>query len=786
MRLRSLFVPFLVAALGSVLVGTTIAPEKKSYDSVSATIRVTNGYLQIGLDQQSGQLLELRDLTSGQDFVAADRVNGGIWELDLGPEARTRLLTPANAKSTTWEKIDGALGLQMTWTDFGFEGAPDLRVTASFRLHKDTPMSEWNIALEGLGKTRIERLRFPRILGIPHLDKGRLAVPKWMGELAKNPRHVLSRRREWSYPGMLSMQCVALYQDNGPGLYAACNDTAAFRKTFSMWADEDGILNYEMEHFPEQIGDPKGRYVPDYSAVIGTFVGDWFTAAEQYREWGSQQRWSRESRFHKGLLPQWLLETGMWVWNRGRSENALLPASVMQAELRLPVRVHWHWWHGCSYDAGFPEYLPPREGRESFLKALARAQGEGLRAIVYMNQRLWGMTTRSWTEQGAERFAVHGYDGRVVPEVYNKFTEQACASMCMGTSFWRNKYAGLADEAVNEYNVDGIYMDQACSTLPCYNSEHGHPLRGGNYWMDGFRTLVHDMRSRIDTCRQIILAGEGCGEAWLPHLDLFLTLQVSRERYADPDDGWEVIPFFQSVYHEYGVTYGNYSSLTLPPYDELWPLEFAPLEPMKLLDRKYSRQFMLEQARSFVWGMQPTVANFLPTHLQERRDEIDYIVRLARIRNQGIKYLLYGTFLRPPMLNVPDVDVDISRLSIYAGQQKRKASLQLKVLKTDGIDDSGDDEGKTSLQRRFPSAVVGAWRAQDGDVGIALASIVDIPLSVSFNVDPTAYGISSNGRIYRIDEKGRELLGTFGGETFLVSIDLSARGACILELIPKR
>ena len=47
--------------------------------------------------------------------------------------------------------------------------------------------------------------------------------------------------------------------------------------------------------------------------------------------------------------------------------------------------------------------------------------------MVYMNQRAWGMTTRSWTNEAAERFAVKGEDGKVHPEVYNTFTSQPCA-----------------------------------------------------------------------------------------------------------------------------------------------------------------------------------------------------------------------------------------------------------------------------------------------------------------------------------------------------------------------
>jgi len=38
------------------------------------------------------------------------------------------------------------------------------------------------------------------------------------------------------------------------------------------------------------------------------------------------------------------------------------------------------------------------------------------------------------------------------------------------------------------------------------------------------------------------------------------------------------------------------------------------------LDRKFARQFYLEQARSFAWGQQPTLPNFLPRLFTERRE----------------------------------------------------------------------------------------------------------------------------------------------------------------------
>ena len=32
--------------------------------------------------------------------------------------------------------------------------------------------------------------------------------------------------------------------------------------------------------------------------------------------------------------------------------------------------------------------------------------------------------------------------------------------------------------AIRELGVDGIYMDQACSSLSCFDATHGHPLGG--------------------------------------------------------------------------------------------------------------------------------------------------------------------------------------------------------------------------------------------------------------------------------------------------------------------
>lgn len=331
----------------------------------------------------------------------------------------------------------------------------------------------------------------------------------------------------------------------------------------------------------------------------------------------------------------------------------------------------------------------------------------------------------------------------------------------MATDFWRNKYSSLADKAINKYHVGGIYMDQACISYMCYNKDHGHRTGGGDYWVNGFGLLTDEIRKKNTSDKKIVLAGEGCGEGWLPYLNAFLTLQVSNERYAGVG-GPTTIPLFQAVYHQYGVTFGNYSSLVSPPYDALWPKEYAPKHPEELLDSVYNKQFLMEQARSFVWGMQPTVANYHEFLSVRRSKEIKYLVDIVKVRYKVLKYLLYGEFIRPPHIEIPREVIPISRLSIYAGQEGR--------VKT--------------FHENVPLLYTSAWRAQDGGIGIAIANINNSSYQIKFNLNQSTYNIGKTGKVYLITSEGEKLLAIYKNGRADINFELAPDGICFLEFIP--
>ena len=257
-------------------------------------------------------------------------------------------------------------------------------------------------------------------------------------------------------------------------------------------------------------------------------------------------------------------------------------------------------------------------------------------------------------------------------------------------------------------------MDESCLSLRCYDPSHGHSIGGGNYWVEDFNGLASRIRAQAV---RTVLAGEGSGEDWITSLDLFLTLGVSRERYIGGDA--EPIPLFQAVYHDYAITFGSYSSLVYPPFDERWPAELRPEGCETLLPERFSLQFRMEQARALVYGIQPSIANYHAFLDQARSREMAFALLLARTRMCYLDYLLYGRMERVPAMTVPTALADISKVSIYAR----------------------DGQAAARITKEVPLLYTGMWRSQEGALALFLVNIGEEALPVDFSLDPAAYGL---------------------------------------------
>ncbi|MEN8250942.1 MAG: DUF6259 domain-containing protein [Bacteroidota bacterium] len=734
-------------------------------------ITLKNELIEIRFNPANGSLAGIQNSLNSTEILDEADTNGSLWEIEIiGNEGSEIIEMNSAATFTSSNPDDGTL--VMEWSDFASIDKKELKVVTTVNLEKNKPMTNWSFSLEGTNGMNIKQIVYPRINGIKDIGNELLAVPNWLGHLYHNPREDLIKANEsvstnkkkrffFNYPGPLSLQLMALYDINNYGLYMACKDTSAYSKSFSLSLNNHDNFVYELFNYPP-MDSTRGNYTIEYESVFGIFKGDWMNAANIYKEWAEEQTWCKESRLSNDVIQPWLQKTGLWVWNRTTSDKVLKPAMSLKQKYDLPISVFWHWWHNCSYDEGFPEYLPPREGKNSFVEAMKVANENNIHAIVYMNSFQWGTETQSWKDEKAERFAVKDINGDIRSHVYNIFTGNSLTNMCMGTDFWRKKYASLSDSVINIYQTNGVYMDQACLNRRCYDKSHNHTIGGGNYWVNGFTNLTDQIREKTEHSNKSVLAGEGACEAWLPYLDAFLTLRVSLERFAGVSN-LEPIPFFPMVYHKHALMYGSYSSLLVPPYEDLWPAEYAPKEPEALLSEDFNKQFLMEQSRSFIWGLQPTIANYRDFLPEERKDEIEFLVNLARVRMQSLKYLLYGEMLRSPKMEIPEEEIDISRLSIYAGKKGQSVTVFKDVV---------------------PLIYSGTWHAKDGSIGIALTNIGDNTHDLDIKFDASDYDLPPSGEVYLIGVEGKKQLGSYDNGEIAICHILRAKDICVLEINP--
>ncbi|MDR2272748.1 MAG: DUF6259 domain-containing protein [Sphingobacterium sp.] len=715
--------------------------------------------MEIAIDSHNGILREIRYKNKGLVVKNMEPTHNQLWTLSLTDAGQTVELQADDFADFSVQKLSND-SMKLVWQSYKRQAWQSLAVEVDIKMQSATGLSYWNIRVKGLEKKLLNRVIFPAIDGLKPIENGTFAIPHWMGEIMNAPKqHLLASAEKksqfsWTYPGLLAMQFMTLYDTHG--LYMACNDQHMQQKEFSLYHEINQGLTLQIAHTPSLMD--RQEYTLPYQVIIGAYQGDWMTASRIYKSWAVEQNWVKQSRLKNGLIPDWIRNTGLWVWNRGKSDQVLAPAMELKDHSDFPISVLWHWWHHGSYDDSFPEYLPPREGVNSFIDHISEAKTKGIHALAYMNALQWGDSTASWLTENAYRYAIKDRQGKPLTHVYNIFTNKPLTNMCVGTKFWRNKYKITAGTLLKDYGISGIYMDQACIQRTCYDPSHGHPIGGGNFWAQFSKQLTEDVRSSTDS--PIALSGEGSCEAWIPSLDLFLSLQVSRERYSGVD-GWDPIPLFQAVYHEYALSYGSYSSLLMPPYDELWPERYRP-STSDTLAGIYRQQFMLEQARSFVWGMQPMLANYHETLMRSRKPEMDFILRLAKLRYGQLKYLQDGEFYRPPVFveKQNKMSIAISKLSIYAGQ----------------------NEHVKTFHKSVNTVLVGAWRSPDGLLGIPIVNIAQGQTSVDFILDAKDYQLPQQGTIYLSRENQKKKIGNYSNGRIEIKVPLAGYDALIIEI----
>ena len=452
-----------------------------------------------------------------------------------------------------------------------------------------------------------------------------------------------------AYPSGLSivMQYFALFnEDGGRGIYYGIHDSTGGYKDFIVSSNSRGSeVLFKTRYCAENLGEPRNGFKLPGRAVWESFTGDWFDAAEIYREFVE-----RECDFAKVRedIPEWMLDMPFWIMDwvpmePGSKEKIpdnlrpkdgemdgdgwfKTPIKLRQA-LGVPIGYHIYNWHKIPFNNDYPHYFPTKPCVPAGLAELKRAD---IKVMPYINALMWDLLDRENTDWQyttvAKPHAVKRRDGGVKGIPYGQFEKDGrptlLSPMCSSSLMWREKVAEIVKTLFYEYGFDGVYLDQIGAHIPqpCMDKTHNHKPGGGNWWQREYREILKYLNS-------------------IKPKDGVLTTESNAEVYASDIDGllsWAWIraerctPSFMRIYGGKTVVFGRNACGYMKENTLHW---------------KYN------MAEGFLSGEQMGWVN---SDFVNDPDRLEFIKRLVRFRYENREFFSRARPMRTPKVIAPE------------------------------------------------------------------------------------------------------------------------------------
>lgn len=489
----------------------------------------------------------------------------------------------------------------------------DLDIHFTITASPTMPFSRWKMKMENRTGLEVINVQFPFIVCtydlagktdsesvvLPHGYSSGQLLQNFKGEETQvSPYGVFWRRKlkpdSWTawlwndgnidhYPGWQFAQFLAYYNDRA-GLYLACEDNQGYLKSFKVLEREPGF-RLAVAH----IGDwpQNGSRTLEYDILLGSFQGDWYTAAEIYREWSLKQQWA-VPLFQRKDVPEWLLDSPVYITIRPQGvldEGPVYPVDeFLPYEKCIPLldrvsqlvgapvaAVMMGWERAGSWI--YPDCFPPIGGDQPISEFTRQARERGWHVGSFGNGTQW-LVGDGW----------NGYDGQEFFE--KKDGEKAICrrpdgSGWMNMNYWRPSYpcclgTPQTRQIANDYvrrligwGFESIqFFDQNCFaiTFACFAHDHEHPPLPGRWMNEVMERKVVEFREIATQAGEtgVIQSAEaGVNEFCLP---LFQEADV---RVFPPN--WEnnVIPLYQYLFHENLILNGMMSAGQEPYHIEI-------------------------------------------------------------------------------------------------------------------------------------------------------------------------------------------------------------------------
>ncbi len=570
-----------------------------------------------------GQGMELAGINKATTPLLA--VSSPLFSLTL---QRLSDLVPFTVNSTdNWAQVtttnDGK-HCNVVFTNPGNGNLPDsLRVTVNIDVSGN--ISQWNLSVNGVGNAHsLLNVTFPE-LNIRAPGNDQFLIPKYSGKLLPDPvangtDTELYYPRGWS----ATMQFLAYY-NNQYGIYLGFHDPKASLKHFVLKA-QGGHLNFKGTYPVPDRTRPGNDWQMDGNFALDLFSGNWYEAAQLYKNWAIQKAayWPKMTPERK-LRQAALGRIGVWGYYSAPPSVAMSHIQqamtdfifFFQTELPVPVGIHWYRWNGKNFDDDYPDYFPERDGMNALVANIQHASNAVI--MPYINGRLYDTDLTGPLAYGAKgkSYATKKTGGTVYTQDFNNNT---FAVMCPTQIPWQDILVAATGQLTNRIGAGGIYLDQVCAAGPieCMDSTHHHPLGGGHWWRDGYRDMFTKIRNTIAPGKFVIV--EGAADYMADKVDGFLT------------DGWltnNLVPAFQAVYGGRVQLVGKKTGTS----------------------RYHNQSFYCKLGQAFVQGIEPGRQSLWIVHDTNADRARPFIKNIATMRYKLRNYLAFGTMLKPLALS---------------------------------------------------------------------------------------------------------------------------------------
>ena len=711
----------------------------------SRTIRLESSHDVLLFDAASAALVSFRSkAVPDQEFIVPGSPQPVFVVQYLDENRRFRQITSDDAAEVAVDSVTSPEDGSATTLTAQFRrlGGLDLDVTVTVRTATNDRYSRWSLSLLNGADLSITDVQFPFVVSPYNLggEPGTEALlrPFGPGCLLPEPKphdlepdcpHTWQMRPENGdsahYPGLTVAQFLAYYNDRA-GIFISCQDADGMIKLIMPVHREPG-LRLGISH----VGDwpQRGERRLEYDVVISSFTGDWYAAADMYRDWSLGQKWAATPLSQRTDVPAWLLDSPPHVILRIQGELDVGPTTVNEEFIPyrktlplldalskrigapvVPVIMSWE-RHGPWV---YPDCFPPVGGEESLREFTQMARDRGWRVGTFSNGTRW-VVGHYWsgydgadyfTEHRGERSVCRTHTGDLWPCSWDD-TWRPSYPACLGAPQTREIAQDFV-RTITDMGLDWIqFLDQnvGCCTFPCYATDHDHPPTPGR-WMtermeklvDYFREVKTQELTRSDGQREMIFSVEQpVNEYFLPHFHLCDVRVIppghNAQRYFVPPFGnlAYFVPLFHYLYHEFVLMQGGFG---MGPEPYHMPIRNA-------------YNLVIGQIPGAVMKADGTLLNqdctdWAPWEVEvgSNDDAVEMLAAATALRRgPAADFLVYGRMMRP-------APVDGIRTMCWQHE--------------------GDDHN-------IPAVFHAAWQAPDGRFGLVLANWTAEPQEVAIS-----------------------------------------------------